>query len=127
MYLTQATSGELLRCLEISGGRQNPIPAEISSVDDNNTTCVLGLAGEIDIRCAAELKNILLLALKLGKNLQLNLSAASEMDITAVQLLWAAAAEAEREGREFVLDVPLPQAILACISMSCLNLRTMPT
>ena len=127
MHLTQATGGELLKCLEISCDLQCPSPAEELCLDESNPSCVIGIAGKIDICSADELKRILVLALKLGKNLQIDLSAASEIDITALQLLWAAAIEAKRKGNEFALKTPLPQSILACVNLSGLNIRMIPT
>ena len=52
----------------------------------------------MDIGCAAELKATLLEALASRKPLQLELERSSDFDITALQLLWAAAREAERNG-----------------------------
>ena len=58
----------------------------------------------MDIAASAELKKALLEALSAGKKVSVNLGKATELDVTAVQLLWAAAREARGLGVEFALD-----------------------
>ncbi len=55
---------------------------------------------------AAELKNLLIEALALGGDLRLDLRSVEEIDITAMQLLWAAEREANRAGSKFAGAVP---------------------
>lgn len=76
--------------------------------DDSATRCVLRLEGEIDVTCSAELKRVLIEAISSGKEVQLDLAQASDLDVTAVQLLWAARREAEKAGASFAIagDVP---------------------
>lgn len=76
--------------------------------DDSATGGVLRLKGEIDVTGAAELKRVLIEAISSGKEVQLDLAQASDLDVTAVQLLWAARREAERAGASFGVagDVP---------------------
>ncbi len=52
--------------------------------------------GDFNLSSAAELKELLLEGLASGKELQLDLQGAGEIDITVLQLLWAAGREAER-------------------------------
>jgi anti-anti-sigma regulatory factor len=59
---------------------------------------VISLEGEISVTSAAELKTLLLEWLAAGKDLELDLERAEELDITILQLLWAAAREATRTG-----------------------------
>jgi anti-anti-sigma regulatory factor len=59
---------------------------------------VVVLEGTIDISSAAELKTILLNALGSGKELCISLDAATYLDVTAVQLLWAAGKQAQISG-----------------------------
>jgi anti-sigma B factor antagonist len=79
--------------------------------------CVLQLEGEIDIRGAAELKQALLEALTgtEGTALQIDLSQTTVMDITALQLLWAAGREAEQKQIVFSVAEPAPEEIAAII------------
>jgi anti-anti-sigma regulatory factor len=54
------------------------------------------LEGEITLACAAELKKLLLGWLVAGKDLELDLEGATEIDVTILQLLAAAGSEAVR-------------------------------
>jgi ABC-type transporter Mla MlaB component len=76
--------------------------------DDRATRCILRLEGEIDVTCSAELKRGLIEAISSGKEVQLDLAQASDLDVTALQLLWAARREAEKTGASFAAagDVP---------------------
>jgi anti-anti-sigma factor len=76
--------------------------------EDSATRCVLRLEGEIDVSCSAELKRVLIEAISSGKEVELDLAQASDLDVTAVQLLWAARREAEKAGASFAVagDVP---------------------
>ena len=58
---------------------------------------IIRLEGELTVTSAAELKQVLLEAFSEG-DLQLDLERAEEIDITVMQLLWAAGREAERKG-----------------------------
>jgi anti-anti-sigma regulatory factor len=73
--------------------------------------CVLLLEEEIDIRCAAELKQGLVDALAAGTGLQIDFARATQVDITAIQLLWAAQREAERKGVALAAAGPVPERI----------------
>jgi anti-anti-sigma regulatory factor len=76
--------------------------------EDSATRCVLRLEGEIGVACSAELKLALIEAISSGKEVELDLAQASDFDVTAVQLLWAASQEAEKAGASFAVagDVP---------------------
>ena len=54
--------------------------------------CRMELDGAIDISCAADLKASLLQALETGEEISISLTGTTELDVTAVQLLWAAGA-----------------------------------
>jgi anti-sigma B factor antagonist len=62
----------------------------------------IGLEGRVTVSSAAELKQMLLEWLAGGKDLELDLSGAEEIDITVMQLLQAAGREAARTGAEVV-------------------------
>lgn len=71
-----------------------------------DTRCVLRLEGEIDISSSEELKAKLLEASSPARELAIEMEGAIDLDITAVQLLWSAAREAEKAGRSlFALHV----------------------
>lgn len=85
------------------------------TLEQSEAVCVIRLEGGIDIASAAELKTLLLQALASGRELRADLEAATELDITAVQLLWAAEREAGRSGRKFTLAGRVLGAIRAAV------------
>ncbi len=64
------------------------------------------LDGAIDISSAADLKASLLQALEMGVEISITLTGTTELDVTAVQLLWAAAREAEQRRLGFMVTQP---------------------
>ncbi len=66
---------------------------------------IIRLEGELTVTSAAELKEVLLVAFANG-DLQLDLERAEEIDISIMQLLWAAGREAERKGVNISLRAP---------------------
>lgn len=81
----------------------------------NETQCVINLQANVDISDAADLKQALLDALLSHKELRLDLAGVTELDITAVQLLWAAARESQREGVSFTIIGAVPEEITATV------------
>ena len=83
-------------------------------LDQYEASCRIRLEGEINISSAAELKKLLLEALSSGKEIRLDMERATELDVTALQLVWAVEREAKASGVTFVRVVP-PQVIaVAC-------------
>ena len=80
--------------------------------DESRLIC---LEGVVDIASAAELKTILLDALESGKAVRVALNHSTDLDVTAVQLLWAAEREARATGVEFSLAGPVPQPLSAAL------------
>ena len=66
---------------------------------------MIRLAGELTLTSAAELKNLLLQGLATGNDLRLDLEQAEEIDITVMQLLWAAGREADRKGASLAIQM----------------------
>jgi anti-anti-sigma factor len=83
------------------------------TLDQSEARRGIGLDGEINIVCAAEMKKLLLQALASGRELRVDLEGATEMDVTALQLLWAAEREARGSGRGFTLAGRVPEEIAA--------------
>jgi anti-anti-sigma regulatory factor len=79
------------------------LPATLEQQADHT---LIRLEGECTLATAAELKNLLIEALALGGDLRLDLRSVEEIDITAMQLLWAAEREANRAGSKFAGAVP---------------------
>ena len=74
------------------------------------------LEGAVDISCAAELKELLIERLKSGAAVCVSLESATVLDVTAVQLLWAAAREAQRVGVEFGFKGQTPEAVRSALA-----------
>jgi anti-anti-sigma regulatory factor len=92
------------------------------SLDQSNSPTLIRLGGEINIRCAVELKSLLLQALEREGALQVDLSAATEVDITTLQLLWATQREAITTGKDFLLMGPITEIVAAAMDRSGLHL-----
>lgn len=72
------------------------------TVDRNGTRRLIRLEGEVGISSAAELKALLLEALSSAQELELDLEYASAIDVSLLQLAWAAGREATGAGSGFV-------------------------
>jgi len=83
-------------------------------LDQDETSCRIRLEREINISSAAELKKLLLEALSSGKEIRLDLERATEMDVTALQLVWAVEREAKAAGVNFVRVAPPQTIAVAC-------------
>jgi anti-anti-sigma regulatory factor len=59
---------------------------------------VIRLDGACTLASAGDLKKLLVGGLASGKNLRVDLGGVEEIDLAAMQLLWAAGQEAERAG-----------------------------
>jgi hypothetical protein len=70
------------------------------------------LEGVADILCAAELKKSLLDALNSGKPVRVSIDQCTDLDVTAFQLLWAAARDAKSRHIDFALATTIPSTIL---------------
>lgn len=73
----------------------------------------LDIEGDRTIASAGELKDELCRALASEGDIRVSLERAGILDITAMQLLWAAAREAERNGHSLTFSGPVPEAIRA--------------
>jgi anti-anti-sigma regulatory factor len=74
---------------------------------------VILLDGAIDIVLATELKRLLLEGLAAGAELCVSLETATYLDVTAVQLLWAAEKEAGLSGVPFRVIGPVAETVAA--------------
>jgi ABC-type transporter Mla MlaB component len=73
------------------------------------------LEGEVGIGSAAELKGLLVQALGTGKQVRVSLQSLTEIDVTAVELLWAARREAKASSLPFVIEGPIPPTITSAL------------
>jgi ABC-type transporter Mla MlaB component len=83
------------------------------TVEHNETQWVLRLEGDCGMNTAAELKALLLAGLASGRELSIELAKAGEIDVTVLQLLWAAQRAAARQQMAFQTRVPEAVAALA--------------
>ncbi|MGD0734212.1 MAG: STAS domain-containing protein [Terracidiphilus sp.] len=86
------------------------------SLEQHEESSLLSLEGTIDIACAADLKQLLIQALSGAKAVRVSLQKVSDLDVTAVQLLWAAAREARTSGLEFALAGTVPESVLKTLA-----------
>lgn len=86
------------------------------AMEQREESTLVSLEGGIDIACAAELRSLLLEALEKAKEVRVSLEKATSLDVTAVQLLWAAAREAKRLEFGFVLVDDVPEQISKVLS-----------
>ena len=86
------------------------------SCDESEGLSLLRFRGDVSISSAAELKNLLRAALARGKDVQVDLSGVTEVDVTALQLLWAAEREAEAAGVGFSFAGQCPQDVALALA-----------
>ena len=82
------------------------------ATEQHEDHCLIRLEGESGVTSAVGLKDALLEGLATGTAVQVDLEGIVEIDITAMQLLWAAGREAARSGRRLEMRVP-PGAVKA--------------
>jgi anti-anti-sigma regulatory factor len=81
------------------------------SLEQKGALSLIRLQGAIDIGCAQELKEVLLQGLKAGSELRVKLADVTDLDVTAVELLWAARCEARASSVEFAFEGQLPEPV----------------
>jgi anti-anti-sigma regulatory factor len=94
-------------------GEEQDVPVTLEQKD---ALTLIQLEGAIDVGCAAELKELLIEKLKSGLAVQVALESATVLDVTAVQLLWAASREAQRVGVEFGFKGQSPEAVRSALA-----------
>jgi anti-anti-sigma factor len=81
-------------------------------VEQNTQLNTIHLEGSIDITAAAELKTALAEAIDRGSTLHLSLENVTCLDVTAVQLLWAAGRAARAAGVPVQVNGKLPEPVV---------------
>jgi anti-anti-sigma regulatory factor len=84
-------------------------------VEQREESSAISLAGTVDISAAAELKRALLECLDRGRPVRLSIGSDADLDVTALQLLWAVEREARARQVEFTLDGRLPDSVGAAL------------
>jgi anti-anti-sigma factor len=83
------------------------------SFDKEKQLSLLRLEGEIGIGSAAEIKAFLLEALSVGKETRVDLEHVTDLDVTALQLLWAAQQAFTAAGVKLELANPMPESLVS--------------
>ena len=96
------------------------------TLDQDEKQCLVRLEGDLDITCAAELRKTLQESLGSGKAVQVDLERVTGLDITAVQLFWAAQREAVRLGVGLALRGDVPETIEAALRDACVEKFPVP-
>jgi anti-anti-sigma regulatory factor len=86
------------------------------TLDQKDMLAFIQLEGAIDVGCAAELKELLIEKLNSGSAVYVALESTTLLDITAVQLLWAAEREAKRVGVEFAFKGQTPDSVRCALA-----------
>jgi anti-anti-sigma factor len=86
------------------------------ALEETETGSVVRLDGAVDIACAAELKTVLVRALGAGGPVTVSLAAVTYLDVTAVQLLWAAERKARQAGVEFGVAGGVPETLAVLLA-----------
>lgn len=85
------------------------------SLEQDGPLSLIRLDGAIDIGCARQLKAILIQALKTGSKVRVFLTEATDLDVTAVELLWSAARDAKANSVDFAFEGKTPEPISAAL------------
>jgi hypothetical protein len=81
------------------------------SINRSDETSFINIEGAITISSAAELKLMILQSLELRQKLTFDLQNTTELDITALQLLWTTEREADIRGLPATIAGPVPDHI----------------
>jgi hypothetical protein len=71
-------------------------------VEQKETTCLIRLEGDCGVMAAGELRRGLIEWLAAGKDLELDLGSAGDIDVAVLQLLWSAEREVAQHGSKLV-------------------------
>jgi anti-anti-sigma regulatory factor len=80
-------------------------------LDESGGISLIRLEGDVNIAMAVEMKSLLLKALASGNELRVGLESATELDVTVLQLLYAAERNAVGAGIRFTVEGQVPKDI----------------
>lgn len=86
------------------------------TLEMNEAECLLRLDGEITVNGAAELHRLLLEATSAGKDIAVAFTAPAEIDVSVIQLLFAARREMDRVGLAIRAEGDLPAHVQAAFA-----------
>ena len=76
------------------------------------------LGGDIGICAAVELRGVLIEAISSGLDIKVEFAGVTALDITTLQLLWAADLAADRAGTKLLQSGPIPAAVEAAMDLA---------
>ncbi|MGD0547180.1 MAG: STAS domain-containing protein [Terracidiphilus sp.] len=85
------------------------------ALEQSEALNLLRLEGSVDISSARELKVLLVKALESPAEVRVSLAGATDLDVTAVQLLWAAERKAKGAGVDFSVS-DMAEAVLSVLN-----------
>jgi len=85
------------------------------TLEQTESSTLIQLRGTVDISSAAELKQILSDALGSGKALGIPLADSTGLDVTAVQLLYAAERQANASSAKFAYQGQMPEQVVSAL------------
>lgn len=91
------------------------------TLDQRPDVSVVALDGDVDIQAASELKGILLAALLCRREVQVELAGLTTLDITILQLLWAAQQAADKSGTQVILTGAVPERVKQAMDLASLQ------
>jgi anti-anti-sigma regulatory factor len=86
------------------------------TLEENDGLKTIRLEGAVGIDSAAELKDLLVKALEPGGELRIALGGATDLDVTAMQLLWAARRAAATPDVRFVIEGQVQERVAAALA-----------
>ena len=88
------------------------------ALEQREELSTIRLEGAIDIGLAGELRAALLTALTAGGELRISLGGATDLDVTAMQLLWAARRMADASEVRFAFEGPAQERVTAALALA---------
>ncbi len=86
------------------------------SLEQDGALSRIRLEGAIDIGCGQELKELLTKGIEAGSEVRVLLAEATDLDVIAVELLWAARREARASSVGFAFAGQLPEPVSAALA-----------
>ena len=96
-------------------------------LEESDEMPLIRIEGDANIVTAAELKSRLVKALQAGKGLRVSLEKATELDITAMQLLVATERDAAKSKAHFSIEGQVPDEISAAMTHAGFRKFSAPT
>lgn len=91
------------------------------ALEQGEESSTIRLEGAIDIALAGELRAALLAALTSGGELRVSLGGATDLDVTAMQLLWAARRMADASDVRFAFEGQAQERVTAALAAAGLE------